>query len=175
MKIAICAKHRKSRIEIPTDYIKWGFNRIPIRADIWFDIHKNLITEGKKSDYINFLKSFGSNCFIAIKHQALPEAQLFPYRELIDTFGPYFTNTIDWLLAYAITLKPTHILLSGVTISPEEDHAFCRAGIEHYIGIARGKGIEITIPEKSHLLKVPRLYGLEYNTELYSFKQGLSL
>ncbi len=71
------------------------------------------------------------------------------------------------MLALAITEMVTHpdvkalhyglgeceIALYGIDVSPDDEWSYQRACIEYLVGIAIGKGIKVTIPESSALLK----------------------
>ena len=92
----------------------------------------------------------------------------YPYQRVSEVIGcDYFQSSIAYALALAIaeittsrkvldgTIIPSfcEISLYGVDVSPDEEWAYQRANIEYLIGIARGIGIKVTIPESSALCK----------------------
>ena len=152
LKIAIMGSHLPNNGPVPEGYIKWGFNRQIKEADFWFDVHKRTCKNlTLNSEYGRFLKEKGKNVFLTHDNPNLPEAQHFPWEQLKNKHQALFTNSVDWLLAYAISLKPEIILLYGITIHPESNHGFCRRGNEYFIGFAQGQGIEVKIPGTSWL------------------------
>lgn len=92
----------------------------------------------------------------------------YPYQRVSEVIGcDYFQSSIAYAMALAITEVTTsrevldgtiipsfcEISLYGVDVSPDEEWAYQRANIEYLIGIARGIGIKVTIPESSALCK----------------------
>lgn len=91
----------------------------------------------------------------------------YPFDRVIPVCGEYFQSSIAYILALAITEMVTHpkiksldmtiedceIALYGVDVSPDDEWAYQRACIEFLVGLAIGKGIKVTIPESSALLK----------------------
>lgn len=85
---------------------------------------------------------------------------MFPKRELLAEFGPYFFcgGQAPWIMAYAITQKPETIGLWG--IDPRGDYKPQRSEVQHFVQIARDRGIEVIAPEDDVLTPRP-LYGYE--------------
>lgn len=117
----------------------------------------------------------GRAVYLAAPHPEMPHARLFPYQQLIERYSlkdkhgqpkPYFTNTVSWLLAYAIDEGATHISVYGVDMAQQEkgvksEYAYQRPSVEYFIGLAQGRGIEVFVPEESDLMKAARLYGID--------------
>jgi len=179
VKIAIIGNQILNSGPIPPGYTKWGFNRQIKEADYWFDIHRKTCEHlTDKSDYGKFIKEKGNKAFLSFDNPNFPKAEHFPWEQLVYKHGALFTNSVDWLMAYAITLKPKVILLYGITIHPEDNHAFCRPGNEYFIGFARGQGIEVIIPSTSWLCRpeyiTPEYYiGLDHGRGIYVSEDAL--
>jgi hypothetical protein len=65
------------------------------------------------------------------------------------------------MLAMAIEFGATQIGLFGVNMAADSEYCQQRPSCEYFIGVAVGRGIKITIPEQSDLLKTAYLYGIE--------------
>ena len=90
----------------------------------------------------------------------------FPLADVLRQFGtpsPYFTNTVSWMIAYAISLKPTDIGVFGVDMAQTVEYRAQRPSCEYLLGWARGLGINVHIPGTSDLLKLRMLYGFQHD------------
>jgi hypothetical protein len=53
------------------------------------------------------------------------------------------------------------LFVAGIDLLGDDEYTFQREGCGHLIGIAEGRGIKVTIPEKASLLKAGYMYGYE--------------
>ena len=86
----------------------------------------------------------------------------YPLEKIITEFNTkFFTNTISYMLAYAIFLKFEKIYIYGVEVSFGAPYAQENRGIDYWIGRAQERGIEVIVPPTSHLLRTcsGTLYG----------------
>ena len=86
----------------------------------------------------------------------------FPLEEIKNQFKTaYFTNTISYMVAYAIYLKVDKISVYGVDASFGAPYAQENRGVEYWLGRAEQAGIELYLPEKCHILRTVsgNLYG----------------
>ncbi len=92
----------------------------------------------------------------------------FPEKEVLAYFAPsrYFTNSVTWLLGWAILEQPKKIGLYGIDMATSKEHRRERPSVEWLLGWARGLGIEIEIPKQSDLLHVGYLYGRDQSMDL---------
>ena len=152
------------------DWEIWGLNgayQAMKRYDKWFDLHDmKVLKECHKPEYFEFMTKAGKNLTLNKKYKDYPDAKVFPYKELVEKYGNYFTNTIAWLVAYAIEQSPEEIGIWGVNMATDTEYAKQRPCCEYYMGIAKGKGIKITVPEASELLQGAHLYGIEENNPI---------
>lgn len=134
----------------------WRFSRRnyekPPKPTRWFELHhpRNYHRyEESKPGYLQFLKDIHAITF-----------NQFPWERLLDEFGSYFFSggQAPWIMAYAITLNPDTIGLWG--IDPVGDYKPQRSEVQHFVQIARDRGIEVIAPEDT-VLEPRRLYGLE--------------
>lgn len=90
----------------------------------------------------------------------------YPFERVIDCIGAdYFQSSVAYALALAITeiveaddnstglMKENEIALYGIDASEDTEWGYQRACLEYLIGIARGYGIKVFIPESSALCK----------------------
>ncbi len=97
-----------------------------------------------------------------------PDSIAYPVEEITQKYGRYFTSSASWMLALAIEFGAEHIGLWGVNMAHDTEFQQQRPSCEFLVGIAVGKGIAVTIPAQSDLLKTSYLYGFEDNEELHA-------
>lgn len=86
----------------------------------------------------------------------------YPLDEILAEFKTrYFTNSISYMIAYAIYMKVKKISVYGVDVAFGAPYAQENRGVEYWMGRAEERGIEVFCPEKSHLLRTVygKLYG----------------
>lgn len=85
--------------------------------------------------------------FIApYKYAEIPMSEAFPLEECVKEFGmPYMTNTIAYMIFYALLKGAKEIELYGVNQAGSHEYTVERGGVEYALGIAVGRGIKVTI------------------------------
>jgi len=104
--------------------------------------------------------------YLHAAHPAIPGSVGYPREAVQREFAwgghdeEFFTGSIDWMLALAIWEGVRRIEVFGVDLweAPHE-RGDQRTGAHYWIGIARGRGCEVVIPDESSLCKTERLYG----------------
>jgi hypothetical protein len=104
----------------------------------------------------------------------VPTSVRFPLEEMLQTFksrgltgARYFTNSISYMLAYALYegLAVGHqwdeIQIFGVDMAVGDEYIAQRPSCEYWIGIAEGMGVKVFIPDASDLCKTAFLYAYE--------------
>ena len=145
MKIAIVGSKPDTWFKVKKlgpEWEVWRFSRRTYKEGNyhrWFEIHP-------PSDYRRFDVVPGYVDFLKTDKRVVLH-QHFPFQRLIDEFGPYFFSggQAPWLMAYAITLNPQTIGLWG--IDPSGDYKPQRSEVQHFVQIARDRGIEVMAPE----------------------------
>jgi hypothetical protein len=92
----------------------------------------------------------------------------YPIEKVIEEFqADYFTCGVAYAIALAIYFKWEAINLYGVSLGIAHEYSFEKPCVEFWIGMARGRGVEVCIFGESEVLKAPTrtLYG-------YNIKQG---
>lgn len=112
-----------------------------------------------------------------------PAVVAYPREDIMGLFGTYWTNSISWMLALAIAelsdvytmpdgrairlAKPgAELSMFGVDMAADSEYADQRRNVEYYVGIARGMGIPVFIPDTSDICKAGSVYGIDTNAPL---------
>tara|TARA_R100001244_G_scaffold70615_1_gene57264 strand:+ start:401 stop:1039 length:639 start_codon:yes stop_codon:yes gene_type:complete len=77
----------------------------------------------------------------------------YPFEKVIAATRDYFISSITYMLSHAISMAPDELALFGIDLMPDEEWDYQRACVEYLLGLAEGRGIKVTIPEESALLK----------------------
>lgn len=173
-KIAIVGTAPSSVDDAPFGDMSWeiwslGANQVKIkRFTKWFELHTFYALEqadALQPQRMEFFKKIGKDLYIGHENPALPEAVMYPKDAIVSMFGNYFTSSIAWMIALAIYEGADEIGVWGVDMIGDCEYSHQRACCEYLLGIARGKGITVTIAPQSPLLRAQRMYAFEH-TEL---------
>jgi len=184
MKIAIVGTSpHKDQAPTPADgWVVWGMNKthnFPTLQSFtkWFDLHDldEMYGESDQSvdpgEYMDWLKDKHREVPVVmfpdqIRKHEIPNAEPFHTDILVKQFGTYFSNSVSWMIARAITFQPETIGVYGVDMGQQHEYAWERPSVEFFLGWARGAGIEIDIPKESSLLTTLYLYGVEQTNDM---------
>lgn len=185
MKIAIIggvAKKSDGILALGRDWEIWGVNLcIPpwlgnayVRLDKWFHLHKRSwledeIPEALKAFEDWALKHEEMEFFVTAPWDKLPAAKVFPRDELrLMPRGDYHCGSFDWMVAYAVYLGATEIMLSGIKLHHESAEPLSSgACLEYWCGYAEGRGVKVTTAPSCelffnfHLVKSHYVYGYD--------------
>lgn len=127
----------------------------------WFEMHPiECLTDYCLPEYLEFLQTCGVPVITRAPTDLIPTATPFPFDRAVETFGSYFESTIGYMLALAILEGYQEIALFGVDMAPGTVYEAHRNSTEYLIGWARGRGIDVFVPQRSFLLKPTNgLYG----------------
>jgi hypothetical protein len=92
----------------------------------------------------------------------VPGATRYPFDAVAADVGDYWNSSIGYMLALAIHEKADEIALYGVDMLGDDEYAYQRPNCEYLIGLARGRGIKVHIPDASPLCKYIQVPGREY-------------
>ena len=120
-------------------------------------IHKSFAFDAALDEaYINTIKPLST----VVSTQSWADVK-YPLEDVLKEFNTrYFTNSISYMIAYAIYLKVAKISVYGVDVAFGAPYAQENRGVEYWIGRAQERGIEVYCPPKSHLLRT--VYGNLY-------------
>jgi hypothetical protein len=183
-KIMICAtgsgwqlapKNSEKTIYVLNDYVhkeKYGINPDKLFIMDILDEKPGVVSGSENlGTIINKINQLRIPLVAPFKYEEIPLSEAFPLEESVKEFGiPYFTNTIAYMIAYALLQKPEEIELFGVNQAGSHEYTEERGGVEYWLGVANGRGVKITINGKdSQLMKYKGRYG---NNILYGYLQN---
>ena len=149
------------------------------RHDLWYDLHpfgqffyrnpaKKLAahqvpagTFVRPEGHLNWLAKQRCPVFVQAADPRVPRAQVFPRAEIVAAFGPMFDSSPAWMLGHAILMGFTRILIVGIHLASEMEYIKQKPGMLYMIGFARGRGIEVVVPDESPLMHSSHLYAFE--------------
>lgn len=153
--------------ECPEDngYI-WAVNNCHIlrNVDLVIDIHRNRLnpTEEKDKDHMAGLEEKNIPTYANNLIEDQPHIMKYPKDDIIREFdSDYFGSGIDYIVALAIYKGATEIHIYGVMMAKGSEYAHQKPSLEHWIGIAKGRGVKVEVHgEHSSLLRTKN--GLRY-------------
>ena len=156
------------------DYVK--VEKYGIKPDILFilDIldEKPQVVSGQDNlgEIVSRINAMRVPLVAPYKYAEIPLSEAFPIEECVKKLGaPFFSNTICYMIAYALMKGAKEIELYGVNQAGSHEYAEEKGGVEYWIGIAVGRGVKVTINGKdSQLLRYKGRYG---NNILYGYLQ----
>lgn len=130
----------------------------------WFELHQKdtVLLSSRSANYMDYLKDSKVPIMMVEKYEDIPMSVAYPLDDIIaDLQTDYFTNSISYMVAYAIYEKYDEIAIYGVDMAQDEEYAKERPSVEYFVGYARAKGIPVYIPAESDICKVPYYYGFQ--------------
>jgi len=158
----------------------WGLNQIYLpfplmaqRADRWFQIHHQhdfdaAVRDHQHGDWLaQWSKETGRPIYMQERFPNIPSSIAYPAEYICKKWGRYFTNSISWEIITAIEEGFEEIFIFGVDMAQDDEYSQQRPSCEYFIGIARGMGIKVHVPDKSDLLKTLWLYPFEPESPMW--------
>ena len=164
------------------EYEIWTVNNlyqfVP-RQDRIFEIHQRWRWAGEVhgmagAEYLGYLQTCGIPVYNNEKYDDIPTSIRYPLETMVKEFGVqrtglvnpdtrdgYFTNSISYMIALAIYEKFETIEVYGVDMAVGSEYNDQRPSCEYYLGICKGRGIDMRLPAESDLLKTRFHYGFE--------------
>lgn len=149
------------------------------RADKWFDIHpfeafyfkdprKKLnaadVSAGtfvRPMGHIEWLGKQSIPVYIQKPDPRVPRGIVFPRAEIEAKYGTWFDSTPAWMLGMAMLEGYTEVHIYGIHLATEWEYQKQKANMTYLIGLARGMGITVNVPEASPLLRPTHRYAFE--------------
>jgi hypothetical protein len=159
----------------PYDSERWGVNAtcIGTLVDVSFHLHdlmheeRYFITgtkQQKQADFLPFLGyvKFKNHPVFSVKtYEGFPSIQRYPYEEVCEFFGTnYFTNSICYLIAFALYKGYKEIHTYGVNFTMADEYMDEIPGVAFWIAMAHSRGVRFgkefqMTAEYSQLMKHP--------------------
>lgn len=169
-KIAIVGANTHIRKLAPYDDKSWeiwtfsphNHGMLP-RFDRWFELHAPLVPHNSHLPrYLEFLRGLRA-VTVRDKDCGLRDPVLYPEREMLDRFGPFFfTSSAAWLMALAISERPAKIGIWIASYHKGDPYEHQLPGVQYFVQKAREAGIEIVCPAESKSV-TPKIYGGKSN------------
>lgn len=169
-KFGIIGFAESSRHLAPYDDDSWEigamnqlYRHIP-RADIWFECHKRndfLSDQVPGTDYLAWLRNCPIPIMMLDEAADITSSVRMPIESWVESYGNYFYSTISYMLAYALDGKYEEIGIWGVDLAHDSEYEYQKPSAEYLLGIAKGRGVKITIAPQSALLKGLYQYGYD--------------
>jgi|TARA_Y100000296_G_C5034774_1_gene186698 hypothetical protein len=162
----------------------WAMNMchrwLTAKADRWFQIHpRSWHSEmsgspgnedksqegpfGRPLDHIEFLQTCGIPVYMQDVDPEIPTSVKYPLADVMGRFGGgYFTSTIPYMIALALYEGVDEIGLLGVYLTSKQDYTAHRPCVEFWLGVAKGMGVAVVLPDDCHLAEAP----------LYAYSDG---
>jgi hypothetical protein len=141
---------------VPDGWEKWGlaWDADALRYERAFEMHDDY--SDLSASYEERLKQLP---VLYMQDNRLAHATLYPFDEVAKTCGAYWESSIAYITALAIHEGAEAIGLYGVDMDAASEYGYQKPNMEYLIGLAKGKGIEVFIPDSSPLLKFSGKFG----------------
>ena len=163
----------------------WGlndhWNNMP-RATRWFEANYEAacvapVSHKPSIKRIDWLRKAPIPVYMEQHYDDVPMSVRYPFEEIndwiseIDPSGrDYFTNSVSFMIALAIYEGFDVIHLYGVDMAVGSEYEQQRPSCEFWLGVAKGLGIKLYIPDQSDLLKTLAVYGRSKKLEPFVLK-----
>jgi len=172
MKSVILLGMGATMVKCPYDDETWGVNKVYHMAkklDKLFITDRRYFPDGSNSWNFDELNALDIPIVSLHRFREIKRLSLYPYNRIVEKFGTeFFTNSICYMLAYAIYKKYKKIRMYGIDMVGQIEYQIERGGIEYWVGRAEGMGIEVTNTKASMVCKtamgVP--YGFKYKYDI---------
>lgn len=147
------------------------------RADRWFEIHNPDSPSKNTPEHRGWLQKTHIPVYMRKICEDIPSGRLFPFDAIMEWLKErghigyrYFTNSISWMIAFALYEGFEEIHVYGVDMAQDaakngtSEYAFQKPSCEYMLGVAE-KYAKVYVPETSDLLKCHTLYGIESDNE----------
>jgi hypothetical protein len=148
-------------------YECWGVNNVCLwrPVDLVFNMHDLEKHKDHKlfNKVIAHVNEYKIPMICQDHYEHIPTSMRFP----IETLKiKYFTNSIDYMVAYAIVKQMRMIDIYGVVMGADTEYDKQRSSLHFWIGIAIGMGLGVRVNEPTYLLKDTKgLYGYDWDDE----------
>ncbi len=159
----------------------WGLNdhwNLVPRATRWFESQdeehcsKAACGHNKAMMRMDWFKKCPIPLYMNLHYDSAPMSIRYPLKQIkewmsdMDRQGDnYFTNTVTYMIALALYEGFDRVHLYGVDMAVGSEFEGQRPSCEFWLGIAKGLGIELYIPDQSDLLKCLERYGMNQEGE----------
>jgi len=182
MKVAIVCGSPSSEFLAPFNDPEWAIwvlgNRLHHyqgrRVNCVFEIHNNLSEH--PASYAIWLANQGIPLVVSEEFPvSAPHIAPFDYEASGRLYGSlYLTSSPAYMISHALLIDGiTDIAIYGVDLSIDDhEYYWQRPCVEAWIGFAKGRGVNVHIPEVSHVGKCPYVEGRDWNGVRNEYGKG---
>jgi hypothetical protein len=164
LKVAIVGLSDSSRNDAPWKKDGWELWGLAWDSErYWFDrafeMHDMETMKSAKASIYQDLPGYFEkiqHCrklYMPEAYKEVPGCERYPYEWVGTICGRYWESSIAYMVSLAIAQGASDIAIYGVDMKANEEYAYQRPNMEYLIGLARGRGVKVHIPESSPLLK----------------------
>lgn len=140
--------------KIPLKRVDMLFNMDDVSNMASFDPTSPYRVKFSREIFVDAINKSGVPFVTSYSCEPIKNCVQFPLKEIYEKYGIfYFTNTVCFMIAYALYTGVESIDFWGIAQSGMKEYLNERRGVEFWIGIATGLGTKITINGPSSLLK----------------------
>ena len=131
------------------------------RSDRHFEMHMPEATaDVRDPDYLNFLKKMTIPVYMIQQYDEYPTSLRYPIEDAVQYVGQdYFMSSVAFMMTLAAMEDFQEIHLYGINLAIGDEYFYEKPNCEFLIGLLRGRGIKVYVPQASALLKQYRRYG----------------
>lgn len=187
-KVALVGFSQSTRMEAPWDDPEveiWGLNegyvRETPRISRWFQLHNfntfsraNNTNDPKHFQWLKDQRDFPIYMQKDYRRFGIKRCKVFPLDAVTEKFGRdgelYATSSFSYMIYLAMLEGFDWIGVYGFEMATGSEYFHQRANAEYIIGMARGMGITVALPQNGNLLR-GRMYA--YEDESLGIRQNL--
>jgi hypothetical protein len=140
------------------------------RLDAWFEVHR---WSDADPEYNEWLRGLKCPVYLTDRRDDVPASLAYPQDEILAKYPglarSFFTSSLAWMLALAIEQKADEIGLWGVDMAASEEYAHQKPGCHFFMLEAERRGIKLTVPPESDLLRPVAMYGFDASAKKVKF------
>lgn len=190
MKIAIIGSGPTEQLA-PWDDDSWSFWTLAFRdtkrSDAMFEVHARPKWQFHSGpDYPQKLAKATAPVYLLQEQADIPNAIAYPFGDVKSRLAPagaeadFFTSSIAYMMALAVWTAfdeangVEEIGLFGADMCAEDEYGYQRPSMCYLVALARGRGIKVTVPPTSPLLRANFTYGTHLGAEAFQQAAGLT-
>ncbi len=136
--------------EAPKDGETWGVNDLFLKCPLklTFEMHDLLLisTDASVKRALSKAEEDKVPVMMLDHYDQYPTSVKYPIDEIIGIYkSDYFSNSISYMIAYALYVGATKIDMYGVNMGTQSEYVYEKGSVEFWIGMAMGLGVEVKI------------------------------
>jgi len=145
---------------------------------VWFQLHprESFTRENNTNDPNHWKWLQKEHPFPIImqeRYEDVPSSVRYPREKVFKEFGTYFTSSLTYIMAWAYLEGYTRMELYGFNMASNTEYIIQRPNTHYFIGLLRGKGIDIYTHPESKLMQGYAEYA--YDDLMLGFRQDLEM